>query len=66
MFTLTRGTIIDRTGSSVEADILVLGNFTAAYRLGDETGFLNYSPAGRKLFALSKLPPSRMRKDLRS
>lgn len=61
---MTRGSIIDRSGNTTETDILVLGNFTAAYRLGDEVGFLNYSPAGRKLFALSHLPSGRMQKQL--
>ncbi|MBU0681977.1 MAG: MotA/TolQ/ExbB proton channel family protein [Proteobacteria bacterium] len=63
---LTRGPIIDRAGNTVTADLLIIGNFTAAYRSGDEVGFLNYSPAGRKLFALSKLPPSRLQKQLKS
>ena len=62
---LTRGDIVDRTGNHVEADILVLGNFTAAYRIPEEVGFLNYSPAGRKLFALSRLPSHRLQKQLR-
>ncbi|MGE0083925.1 MAG: MotA/TolQ/ExbB proton channel family protein [Desulfococcaceae bacterium] len=61
---LTRGTIIDRAGSSTEADVLVLGNFTAVYNSGNETGFLNYSSAGRKLFALSRLPSARVQKEL--
>jgi len=43
----------------------VLGNFTAAYRLGEEIGFLNYSPDGRRLFALSRLPSDREVKQLR-
>lgn len=62
---LTRGPIVDRSGNTTEADILVLGNFTSAYRLGDEIGFLNYSPAGRKLFALSRLPSGAQQKQLR-
>jgi len=62
---MTRGAIIDRSGNSVDADILVLGNFTAAYQLGEEVGFLNYSPAGRKLFALSRLPTAGQQKQLR-
>jgi biopolymer transport protein ExbB len=62
---ITRGPIVDRAGSSITAEILVLGNFTAAYRTPDEVGFLNYLPAGRKLFALSKLPPGHMQKQLR-
>lgn len=61
---LTQGPMVDRAGNSVRADILVLGNFTAAYRLGDEIGFLNYSPAGRKWFALSRLPSGRLQKQL--
>jgi biopolymer transport protein ExbB len=62
---MTRGSIIDRSGNTTEADILVLGNFTAAYRLGDEVGYLNYSPAGRKLFSLSHLPSGHQQKQLR-
>jgi biopolymer transport protein ExbB len=62
---VTRGTIIDRRGNSTQADLLVLGNFTAAYRTGDETGFLSYSSAGRKLFALSRLPCRRLQKQIR-
>ena len=62
---ITRGPIVDRSGNAVEAEILVLGNFTAAYRLGDEVGFLNYSPAGRKLFALSRLPSRAQQKMIR-
>ena len=62
---LTKGPIVDRTGNTVEADILVIGNFTAAYRLAEEIGFLNYSTSGRKLFALSRLPSSAEIKELR-
>jgi len=61
---LTSGTIVDRGGNRSRADILVLGNFTAAYRIGKEVGFLTYSAAGHNLFALSKLPPRRMQKTL--
>ena len=62
---LTKGPIVDRSGNTVDADILVLGNFTAAYRLGEEVGFLNYSTTGRKLFALSRLPAGSEVKKLR-
>lgn len=58
------GTVVDRTGASVAARILTMGNFTAAYRTESEVGFLNYSPTGRKLFALSRLPTGRMQKQL--
>lgn len=62
--TLRRGAIIDRSGRSAEADILAIGNFTAAYRLGDEIGYLSYAPAGRQLFALSHLPPRRSQRQI--
>ena len=62
---LARGDIVDRAGNQVETDILVLGNFTAAYRTPEEVGFLNYSTTGRKLFALSRLPSHRLQKQLR-
>lgn len=62
---LTKGPIVDRSGNTIEADILVIGNFTAAYRLGEEIGFLSYSTTGRKLFALSRLPSSSEVKALR-
>jgi biopolymer transport protein ExbB len=62
---VTRGPIIDRSGNTVQADLLLLGNFTAAYRSGDETGFLNYSSAGRKFFALSRLPSRYLQKQIR-
>lgn len=55
------GTIVGRDGHEVTATILLIGPFTAAYRHGDETGFLAYSATGRKFYALSKLPPSGMR-----
>ena len=56
----TTDAIIDRSGRETEAEILLIGNFTAAYRTGGETGFLNHSPAGDRLFALSRLPSGRM------
>jgi len=59
---LRRGTIIDRAGNPAEADILALGNFTAAYRLGKEVGFLIQAPAGRDLYALSRLPDRGLRR----
>jgi len=63
---LSQGTITDRAGLEAEADILSMGCFTAAYRLDDEIGFLTYSEAGRKLYALSRLPPPRIQKQLAS
>lgn len=59
-----RGTIVDRCGHETEAEVLVLGNFTTAYRTAEETGFLHYSPDSRKLFALSRLPARGMQKQI--
>jgi len=56
---IQEGTIINRSGEEVKADILTVGNFTAAYRLKGkekETGFLIFSDKSCRLFALSKLP----------
>jgi len=61
---LARGSMVDRTGGDVSGDILVLGNFTAAYRNGKEVGFLIYSDKSHRLFALSKLPSARIKKNI--
>ncbi|MDY6903551.1 MAG: MotA/TolQ/ExbB proton channel family protein [Thermodesulfobacteriota bacterium] len=58
------GTMIDRAGKAVSTNILMTGPFTAAYQNGDETGFLKYSAAGGKLYALSRLPSGRMQSQL--
>jgi biopolymer transport protein ExbB len=58
---MQEGTIVNRSGEEVKADILTLGNFTAAYRINGkekEIGFLIFSEKSRRLFALSKLPGS--------
>lgn len=56
--------IIDRDGRTVTAEVATFGPFTAVYRLNGETGFLRYSSAGRKLYALSKVPPKSMQKQM--
>ncbi|MCG6906408.1 MAG: MotA/TolQ/ExbB proton channel family protein [Desulfobacteraceae bacterium] len=61
---LGRVTMVDRSGRATEGDILTLGCFTAAYRLGDEIGFLTYAEAGQKLHALSRLPAPRIRRQI--
>jgi len=61
---LRRGAMIDRAGNEVEADILTIGPFTAAYRQDGETGFLNHASGGAQLYALSRLPGSRLEKQL--
>ena len=63
--TLTRAPLIDRSGRETEAEILLIGPFTAAYRSGDEIGFCNHSPSGGKLYALSRLPSARWQKQIR-
>lgn len=47
---------ISPSGEEVEGDILVLGNFTAAYGFKGETGFLDHSPHDQKLSALVRSP----------
>jgi biopolymer transport protein ExbB len=61
-----QGSIVDRNGTEVEADILMLGNFTAAYRYLSEVGFLLYSDTSNRFFALSKLPGSGIQKRIAS
>jgi biopolymer transport protein ExbB len=61
-----KGTIVDRNGTEVEAQILMIGNFTAAYRHLSEVGFLLYSDTSKRFFALSKLPGSRIQKRISS
>jgi len=59
------GTLINRSGEEISGNILVVGNFTAAYKASREVGFLNYSSQDRRLFALSKLPPYRIKKKIK-
>ncbi|OQY12359.1 MAG: hypothetical protein B6I30_04985 [Desulfobacteraceae bacterium 4572_187] len=58
------GPFVNRSGEEISGKILTLGNFSAAYRISEETGFLLYSDTSRRLFALSKLPPHRMVKKI--
>lgn len=53
--------IVDREGRQVEADVVLLGAFTALYRTPAEAGFALYSPPSRQLLALSRLPDSTLR-----
>lgn len=63
---IVNGPFVDRSGGETSGEILVLGNFSAAYRVHQETGFLLYSDKSRRLFALSKLPSHRMVKKIRA
>ncbi|MBT8342605.1 MAG: biopolymer transporter [Desulfatitalea sp.] len=62
--TIRKAEMIDRQGREVEADILLIGPFTAAYRVDGETGFCSYGSAGAQLYALSRLPPGRMQRQI--
>jgi biopolymer transport protein ExbB len=55
---------VSDTGETVQGDVLILGGFTAAYALGQKTGFLNYSPESNQLYALSALPSWHIRKKI--
>jgi biopolymer transport protein ExbB len=57
---IEKAPFVNRTGEETTGDVLTIGNFTAAYRIPNETGFLIYSDASQRLFALSKLPKSRV------
>jgi len=57
---IKKGAIVNRAGEETTANILVLGNFTTAYELAREVGFLIYSDTSQRLFALSKLPKARV------
>lgn len=61
---LDKGNLTDRSGRKIEADILTIGPFTAAYRTDDEIGFCNYSPTAGRLYALSRLPSGRLQKQI--
>ena len=61
---LFEGDFVARDGREATGTILSLGKFTSAYRTPEETGFLNYSPEGRRLVALSSLPRGGLAGDL--
>lgn len=48
--------IVNRAGKKVDAEVVLLGAFTAMYRSDTETGFALYSPPSRQLLALSQAP----------
>jgi len=61
----TKAMIVDRRGREVEAELLLIGNFTGIYSFKNETGFLLYSNKSHRFFALSKLPDSNIRDNLK-
>ena len=62
---LERGAFIDHSGKLKTGDILNIGKFTAAYRTDKETGFLKYSEASSRFFALSALPSWSIQRNLK-
>ncbi|WP_457576523.1 MotA/TolQ/ExbB proton channel family protein [Desulfomarina sp.] len=62
---IRRGEIVNRKGEAAEADILLLGPFTAIYRLGEEIGFLNYTAKSDTYYALTHLPKRRAQKTIK-
>jgi len=46
-----KGPIVDRQGREVEGEIIRLGNLSAIYREGGNTGYLTLSPASGRLLA---------------
>lgn len=57
---VVRGPMVDRNGLEQTAELMLLGNFTGIYTLGNEVGFLLYSDKSQRYFALSRLPSSRV------
>ena len=63
--TLREGAFIGRDGRETTGRIFQVGKFTSVYQSGDEVGFLTWSPEGRRLFALSELPPRNVARALK-
>lgn len=59
------GSFVGRDGSEVSGNIFTFGKFMAAYELGDEIGFLNWSPEGSRFYALTELPKGNVGRNLR-
>ncbi|MCA1796943.1 MAG: MotA/TolQ/ExbB proton channel family protein [Geobacteraceae bacterium] len=56
--------VVNRTGKRVDAEVVLLGAFTALYRSDAEVGFALYSPPSRQLLALSQAPGYTVKKDI--
>jgi biopolymer transport protein ExbB len=61
---LVESEYVGRNGEDTVGKILTLGKFTAIYQQEGEAGFLRYSEAGHKFFALSKLPKRAERRQI--
>jgi len=62
---LRKESFIDHSGRRQTGDILNIGKFTSAYRTDKETGFLKYSEASNRFFALSAMPSWSIRQNLK-
>jgi len=62
--TLRQGAFVGRDGRETTGRIFQVGKFTTVYQTADETGFLTWSPEGRRLFALAVLPPRNITRSL--
>ncbi len=58
--------IVDRSGKQVDAEVVLLGTFTALYKSDAEVGFALYSPPSRQLLALSQLPGYTLKKQIKN
>jgi biopolymer transport protein ExbB len=61
---LLKGFFVDCSGVDQKGDILTIGKFTAAYKTKKEIGFLKFSEASHRLYALSSLPSWKIRRNL--
>jgi len=59
------GSFIGRDGEERTGRILTLGRFTAAYRDGDEVGYLVYKPESQRFYALASLPKGAVGRSLK-
>ena len=63
--TRSEGSFVGRDGRQVTGRIVQVGKFTTVYQTDQETGFLTWSPEGRRLFALAELPPRHIARELK-
>ncbi len=61
---LHQAEFISRDGAEVTGQILTMGKFMAAYELGDERGYLNWSPEGGRFYAMTDLPGGNIGRNL--
>ncbi len=62
--TVRDGVFVGRDGRENTGRIFQVGKFTTVYQTADESGYLTWSPEGRRLFALAALPPRNVARSL--